>query len=408
VKPLVVRGALDYFDADQQHSLRRRHLSGVLLLLPFARAVALAASSRVNPRRLRVGPDERWRTLGEAIRAAGDGDTVELQPGAYRGDVAVVTQPRLTIRGLGAGAVLHADGRDAEGKGILVVRGQDVVVENCEFRGARVPSGNGAGIRFERGRLTVRRCRFFDNEMGLLANNDPTQELVVEDCEFGQAPHHEGLLHHLLYVGAIGDFALTGSRFGQGWRGHLVKTRALRNLILYNRLDDGLTGEASYELEFPNGGHNLVVGNLIVQSPRSQNPSILSMGAEAHDGMDGSLVLAHNTFVNHGDHNGRFLHLWLERLRGSTPLRMANNLFAGPGDVSIALFDGGGNHRIDPDALRDAAGGDYRLVAGSPLIGTAVPLPSTEAPHAEFRAPVGTRRLAPGLRLSPGALQDRG
>ncbi len=110
-----------------------------------------------------------------------------------------------------------------------------------------------------------------------------------------------------------------------------MKTRALRNRILYNRLDDGLTGEASYELEFPNGGDNLVVGNLIVQSPLSQNPAILSMGAEAHDGMAGSLVLAHNTFVNHGGGEGRFVHLWADRLRGDTPVRMADNLFVGPG-----------------------------------------------------------------------------
>lgn len=369
--------------------------------------VALPARARSGSAVLAVGPGLSWRTLGDALRAASDGDTILLAAGVYRGDVGVVTQSGLILRGLGAGAVFHADGRDAEGKGILVVRGRDVVVENCEFRGARVPSGNGAGIRFESGRLTVRRCRFFDNEMGLLANNDASQELVVEDCEFGQAPHHEGLLHHLLYVGAIGDFTLAGSRFGGGWRGHLVKTRALRNRILYNRIDDGLTGEASYELEFPNGGHNLVVGNLIVQSPRSQNPLMLSMGAEAHDGMEGDLVLAHNSFVNHGDANGRFVHLWLERLRGNTPVRMANNLFAGPGDVPIAPFDGGGNHRIALGALRDAAGGDYRLVAGSPLIGSAVSLSVRETPQAEFRAPVGTRRLLPGHRLSPGALQDR-
>lgn len=381
---------------------RDRRRLGWALVAPI---LARAQSARPT---LRVGPGERLRSLQEALRAAASGDTLELQPGDYRADVGVVNQSRLTIRGLGAGAVFHADGAAAEGKAILVVRGQDVVVENCEFRGARVRDGNGAGIRFERGRLTVRRCRFFDNEMGLLANNDPSQELVVEDCEFGEAPRHEGLLHHLLYVGAIGDFTLRGSRFGQGWRGHLVKTRALRNRILYNRLDDGMTGEASYELEFPNGGHNLVLGNLIVQSPRSQNPSILSLGAEAHDGMDASLVLVHNTFVNHGDANARFVHLWLERLRGNTPVRMANNLFAGPGEVAVAPFDGGGNHRIDPGALRDAVGGDDRLAVGSPLIGTAVPLPERQTPQAEFRAPVGTRRLAPGLRLSPGALQTRG
>ncbi len=369
-------------------------------------AAALPAWARGSSPVLAVGPGQRWHTLGDALHAAVDGDTIVLAAGAYRGDIGIVTQSGLTLRGLDAGATFHADGRDAEGKAILVVRGQDVLVENCEFRGARVPAGNGAGIRFERGRLTVRRCRFFDNEMGLLANNDPTQELVIEDCEFGQAPHHEGLLHHLLYVGAIGAFTLTGSRFGQGWRGHLVKTRALRNRILYNRLDDGLTGEASYELEFPNGGRNLVVGNLIVQSPRSQNPAILSMGAEAHDGMTGSLLLAHNTFVNHGGVEGRFVHLWAERLQGDTSVRMANNLFAGPGELDLAAAgDEGGNHRIGLQDLRDARGGDYRLAPDSPLIGSAVPLPTKETPQAEFRPPAGTRPLPPGLRLSPGALQ---
>ena len=375
------------------------------LILALA-APSLARAQGGAGRTLTVGDGEHWRTLGDAVRAADSGDTIELQAGDYFGDVAVVRQPLLTIRGLGAGARLHADGRSAQGKAILVAHGQSLIVENLEFRGTRVPAGNGAGIRFERGRLEVRRCRFFDNEMGLLAANDPGLELTVQDCEFGEAPHHEGLLHHLLYVGAIGRFTLTGSRFGQGWRGHLVKTRALHNRILYNRLDDGLTGEASYELEFPNGGHNLVVGNLIVQSSRSQNPAILSMGAEARDGMAGSLVLAHNTFVNHGGSEDRFVHLWADRLLGVTPVRMANNLFVGPGELDLpADADSGGNHRIGPQALRDAQDGDYRLMPGSALTGSAVPLPVQETPQAEFAAPAGTRPLPPGLPLSPGALQ---
>lgn len=375
------------------------------LILALTVPVLARAQGGVG-RTLTVGDGEHWRTLHDAVHAADSGDTIELQAGDYFGDVAVIRQPLLTIRGLGEGARLHAAGRSAQGKAILVAHGQSLIVENLEFLGTRVPAGNGAGIRFERGRLEVRRCRFFDNEMGLLAANDPSLDLTVQDCEFGEAPHHEGLLHHLLYVGAIGRFTLTGSRFAQGWRGHLVKTRALHNRVLYNRLDDGLTGEASYELEFPNGGHNLVVGNLIVQSPRSQNPAILSMGAEARDGMAGSLVLAHNTFVNHGGSEGRFIHLWADRLLGPTPVRMANNLFVGPGELDLpADADGGGNHRIGPHTLRDATGGDYRLVPGSPLTGSAVPLPAQQTPHAEFAAPAGTRPLPPGLPLSPGALQ---
>jgi hypothetical protein len=48
--------------------------------------------------------------------------------------------------------VLLAAGHSAEDKAILVVRNGEVRIENIEFRGTRVPDGNGAGIRFERGR----------------------------------------------------------------------------------------------------------------------------------------------------------------------------------------------------------------------------------------------------------------
>ena len=55
--------------------------------------------------------------------------------------------------------------------------------------------------------------------------------------------------------------------------------------VLNNRFDDRPSGEASYEIDFPNGGDNVVVGNLIAQSARTQNTDLLSMGAEARDGM---------------------------------------------------------------------------------------------------------------------------
>jgi len=313
-------------------------------------ALPLTASPQARGRTHRVGPNERFRTLHDAVRAAASGDVIEVQPGEYHGDVAVVALPRLTIRGRGAGAVFHADGEDVEGKAMLVVRG-DVVIENLEFRGARVPAGNGAGIRFERGRLAVRRCRFIDNEMGILTANGADMELDVVDSEFGLAPRHEGLLHHLLYVGAIGAFSIQGSRLSGGWRGHLLKSRAQRNRVLYNHLDDRPAGEASYELEFPNGGRNVVIGNLIAQSAKTQNPDLVSMGAEARDGMGGNLVLAHNVLVNAAGAQARFVHVWNERLAGETVVRMANNRFVGPGQLDLPPdWDAGGNRRIETAA----------------------------------------------------------
>jgi hypothetical protein len=379
---------------------RRRLCVGLTLALPAAALTSGTARTH------RVGEGERFKTLQDALKAARSGDVIEVRPADYRGESAVLEFPRLTIRGLGRGVVFHADGQHAEGKAILVVRG-DLVLENLEFRGARVPSGNGAGIRFESGHLAVRRCRFFDNEMGILTANEADMQLEVVDCEFGAAPHHEGVLHHLLYVGRIGAFSVSGSRFSQGWRGHLLKSRAQHNRVLYNYLVDGPAGEASYELEFPEGGRNVVVGNVIAQSATSQNPDLLSMGAEARGSGSHSLVLAHNTFVNLGDTSARFLHLWQERLAGDVQVQAINNLLAGTGQWPVgAVEDGGGNRRVDLGELRDPIGGDFHVRSDSALIGAAVPSSRPYTPTVEFVLPAGTRLIAAGTKLTPGAFSS--
>jgi hypothetical protein len=351
-----------------------------------------------------VGPGEAHRRLADALRVAGDGDTLELQPGVYPGDVAAIEQRGIVIRGLGAGAVLEADGRHAEGKAILVTRG-NVTLDNLEFRGCRVPSGNGAGVRFEKGQLRLERCRFHDNEMGLLSAGDATQQLDIIDCTFGTAPRHAGPLHHLLYVGTIGALRVQGSRFEQGWRGHLLKSRARSSLVLGNWLVDGALGEASYELDFPNGGDVLVAGNVIGQSAATQNSTLLSMGAEAGPGSGGRLRLVHNTFVNHAGADARFIRVWNDRLPADTPVSIANNLFAGPGQVPLPSgHDGGGNRRIELDLLRAAGHADYRLQVNSPLARQAVARPDGLPPLLRFRTPLGSRAL-PTDQLAPGALQ---
>jgi hypothetical protein len=310
-----------------------------VLVAAFAPGL-LTAKAQAADNTLTVGPGERWHTLSDATKAAGSGDTIELQPGTYAGDVAVVTQPRLTLRGLGAGAVLQADGRHAEGKATLVVRGGDVTIENLEFRGSRVPVGNGAGIRFEAGALTLLNCRFLDNEMGLLSAGRPEMRLFVDGCQFGDAPRHDsGMLHHLLYVGAVGLCVVTRSRFFNGWRGHLLKSRARVNRILWNELVDGPEGGASYELEFPEGGDNAVFGNRLEQSVFTHNPAMLSMGAEGGGLYSGRLMLRDNHFINHhagtAEAPARFVHLWPERLAGPLEVLAQGNVFEGPGALGL-------------------------------------------------------------------------
>ena len=78
-----------------------------------------------------------------------------------------------------------AKGAHAQGKGIFVTTGQRMTIEGFDFVGAKVPDRNGAGIRLEKGSLTLRDCRFQDNENGLLAANDGSIELRIEACDFG-------------------------------------------------------------------------------------------------------------------------------------------------------------------------------------------------------------------------------
>jgi hypothetical protein len=289
-------------------------------------ALLAAMAPAAQGRTLRV---QRGDRLQDAVAAARDGDVVELEGGEHQGQTAVITQQRLTLRAATGTAVLHADGAHAEGKALVVVRGGRVHIEGIEFRGTRVPHGNGAGIRFERGALTLHRCRFFDNEMGLLAADVAASELTIQDCDFGQAPRHEGLLHHLLYVGRIGSLRLTGSRLSGGWRGHLVKSRAAVSRILCNRLIDGDEGEASYEIDLPNGGFARVQGNVVAQGPRPQNAALVAFGAEGNPHAASHLVMTHNHLLNDAEAPAAFVRHWPERLPADATLRLEDNLFVG-------------------------------------------------------------------------------
>ena len=149
-----------------------------------------------------------------------------IRPGTYKGDVASWPQKSLEIRGFGGRPVLAANGQNAEGKAIWVIQNGNFKIENIEFRDATVSDGNGAGIRFEQGQLEVRDCIFENNQNGILTANFEDAELRVLNSVFSQAPRDTTALHHLLYVGRIKSLVVEGSRFHQGYQGHLLKSRA--------------------------------------------------------------------------------------------------------------------------------------------------------------------------------------
>ncbi len=338
---------------------RRRLLQAWPLLAGLAPAWPCAGAGRT----WRVAPGE---SLADALRQAGDGDTVELLGGVHRAQAGVIEHARLSLQGRD-GAVLQADGAHAEGKALLVVRGGAVRIEGLTLRGARVPDGNGAGIRFERGRLALRDCTFLDNQMGLLSSNDGGAELDIEACRFGDAPvvPAGAGLTHLLYVGRIARLRVARCRFHGGRHGHLLKSRAAVNEVLASRLGDAAEGgaAASYELEFPNGGQALVQGNVIVQGAASPNRVLLAFGAEGEGGAlrPHRLQLRGNSLVNLDGAPGTAVRVHDDRLASAVAIEARDNLFLGALRVPAPFDDAEAGNMQAPLAAANIPQGRFTL-----------------------------------------------
>jgi len=354
---------------------------------------------------IRVGPDQATKTLASAAARAVDGDTFEVEAGDYRGDVAVWDKKNITVRAIGGRVRLIASGMAAEGKGIWVLRGGGMTVQGIDFTGARVPDKNGAGIRLENGRLTVRDCSFTDNQNGILTSNNPMVELDISDSEFGHNGYGDGQSHNL-YVGEIAHLTVTGSYFHHAYVGHLLKSRAALNHILYNRLTDEIGGRASYELELASGGIAYVIGNIIGQGSQTENPHLISYGAEGYKWPKNELFLINNTLVDNRPQGGIFLRI----KPGNVTVKAVNNLLVGRGKLEAG---GPGDYRnnftVDWDAFEQASREDYRLKSSAGLSGKVVDAGFVNGQaliqEREYIHPRRTQQLVAASR-HPGALQS--
>jgi hypothetical protein len=317
---------------------------------------------------VRVGPTRAYKTPCAAIAAAHANDVIEIDAATYSGDVCVISIAGLTLRGVGGRPKLDAAGHSAEGKAIWVIRNPSTTIENIEFANAVVTDNNGAGIRHERGNLTIRHCYFDHNQDGILTGADSTSDVVIEFSEFAfsgntPTPGQE----HNMYIGAIHSFTLRGSYSHDVTEGNLVKSRARTNYILYNRIT-GEGGTDSYELDLPNGGRSYVIGNIIEQGASSPNHSIVEYGAEGiPSGRATDLFVVNNTIVNDAN-AGTFVFVGGAV---TTPVTLRNNIFAGPGAVTTqasAVLDANTTAADGDPKFVNRSAYDYRLLAGSPAI----------------------------------------
>jgi hypothetical protein len=320
-----------------------------------------------------VGPSKIHQQPSYVVNFAADGDTILIEAGVYSNDVAVWRQNNLTIRGVGGKVHLQVRGVHAEGKAIWVIKGNNTTIENIEFSGATVSDHNGAGIRLEGAGLILRSCYFHDNENGILTGTNPNSEIIIENCEFSDNGYGDGLTHNI-YIGQVKSFTLRYCYIHHAIIGHNVKSRAQKNLILYNRIMDEVTGTSSYAIDLPNGGLSYLIGNLIQQGLGTDNSLIISYGSEGLINDTNELYMINNTMVNDRS-AGAFIRI----SEGIKKAKIINNIFAGPGTVLIGRGELTSN-LTTPDihktlsifakkpGFKNIANFDYRLVKDSPAI----------------------------------------
>ncbi len=253
---------------------------------------------------LTVGIGEEFSTVSAAVAAASDGDLIEVQAGTYTDDFSVVND-RVTIEGVGGMVNLVATTPPPDDKSIMTTNA-DLTLENVSISGSAVPDvegGNGAGIRYQGGNLTLIDDEFSDNQDGILADADPSGTITIDHSLFDNNgvsdPNLAGYGYtHGIYVNEVGQLTIENSVFENANVGHEIKSRADNTTIENNLIQDTATGTASYSIDLPDGGNAVVKNNTIEKGPDSQNNNMIHFGGEGIPYANTALTVSGNTFVN--------------------------------------------------------------------------------------------------------------
>jgi hypothetical protein len=353
---------------------------------------------------IRVGPTRSIKTPGEAAMVAVDGTTIEIDVGEYRGGIALWPQNNLTIRGVGGRPHIKAAGRAVRERDIWLFTGDDVVVENIEFSGARSKKHrNGAGIRHTGSDLVVRHSFFHDSDNGILTWMSTDGEITIEFTEFARNGFGDGLSHNV-YIGSTERLTFRYNYSHAAKDGHLLKSRARFNDIRYNRLT-GEEGQVSYVIDIPNGGVAYVVGNVIEKAVESKNPYVISFGEEGLESDENRLFVVNNSIYN------RYDKTILIRNTSETPAFFTNNLIGGAtSGTSSGGYEAKGNRAFPDHGMVNPREYDFGLQNTAGAIDAGIELGEVLSglplnPVAEYVHPVSMRPRSMVARIDVGAYE---
>ncbi len=414
--------------------------------LAVAVCTALCFPAAAAAETYHVGPNRPYTTLGQVASLLAPGDVVEVDGDATYASVRFTkpgtAQAPITIRGL-----------RVNGKRPVVSSGTYTVhfelSNHYVFEGFEVTGGTSRCVQVHAAYITIRDTLVRDcPAQGILATDGDTGWLTLERVEVARSGSEDR--RHPIYVSSDPDaypgavFRMQHCYVHDGVGGNAVKSRAERNEIYYNWIENG----RYRELELigrdgevpPRAMHSDIVGNVFIKGP-GRTSSIARVGHDdkGHDdtgqyyGSRGRYRFVNNTFV-------------VDRLDGAVieaygrleAVEAHNNVFfrrGGPTNAAIRILDdedalwehgaavtSGTNNWVmsgstmipsvwngsiigDDPGFANLAAGDVRPAAGSPLIDAGTTSAPASPSGYPFPSPLYPPGYQPPLR-SVGASPD--
>lgn len=287
--------------------------------------ILAAAAGTAQAATLEVGAQKTYKNPSDAAAAAKPGDHIVIQPGEYF-DCATLKSNKLVFEGAttDAATVVMTD-KVCGGKGLLITTGNDITIRNLTLTRARVPDGNGAGIRNEAANLTIENVRFVNNQDGILSTPSDAGTLMIRNSLFdknGSCINNGGCAHGI-YVNTGTLLHIENTTFSGTKQGHHVKSRAARTEIVGCTVTDGEDGTASYLIEQPNGGSLVVRDSKLEKGAEAENhTAAIMIGSEGVTQPTREITIENNTFRN----DGGFTTYFVDNLTATEAVLRGNHL----------------------------------------------------------------------------------
>ena len=222
-----------------------------------------------------------------------------------------MTASNLVIEGTAPEARTVIDRQDLRRQGAAGHRGGDITIRNLTLTRARVPDGNGAGIRAEGNGLTDR-ARQLHQQPGRHPRRHPMPDGTHHRPR--QRVHPQRRLRRRLRARRLCQpdrRCCTSSTASSSRRSRPTTSSPapLRTEVIDCDIHDGPNGTASYEIEAPNGGSLVVRGNTIEKGPKAENHTAMIMiGSEGVTQPTREITIENNTVRNDGNFPTTFVY----------------------------------------------------------------------------------------------------